>query len=215
MALLDDFGDGRADADLVIDPPTGTGWPLAGGVRLAGFEHVLLRGDVLATTRAENSGGVLLVMGGSDPGGLTVPLSRVLAEAGVPVSVALGPGYSGEPPPPAVVHVGADGFLRALASARVLVSAYGHTLLEAAFLGVPAVAVVLRQEQVRHARAFAESGTAVVLDASAGASAGEVVGAVGSLLDDSERYRAMAARGPALVDGKGAWRIAMAIESLA
>ncbi len=215
VALLDDFGGGRAQADLVIDPPTGSRWPPAGGLRLAGFEHVLLRDAVLKTRRAEAAGGILVGMGGSDPQGLTVPLSRALADAGLRVAAGLGPGYSGQRPPDAIRRVEPDAFLETLASARALVTAYGHTLLEAAYLGVPAVAVVLRPDQVSHALAFGDHGTAVVLDGSHGVRVEDVVAAVVSLLNDPQRYGAMAERGSALVDGRGAQRVARAIEKLA
>src|SRR5579871_705756 len=68
VVLLDDFGSGRETADLVIDPPTGTNWPPTGGRRLAGFEHALLRSDVLAASRSDRPEGILVAMGGSDPG---------------------------------------------------------------------------------------------------------------------------------------------------
>jgi UDP-2,4-diacetamido-2,4,6-trideoxy-beta-L-altropyranose hydrolase len=215
VVLLDDFGEGRAAADLVIDPPTGTGWPRAGGVDLNGFEHVLLRDEVVKTLRSASTSGVLVAMGGSDPHGLTVPLSRALSEMGLQVSAALGPGYSGEEPPAGITRVGPDRFLHTLAAARLLITAYGHTLLEAAYLGVPAVAAVLHADQVIHARAFGANGTAAILDAWQGAGIEEVATAAVTLLNDPPRYEAMAARGPALIDGRGAQRVARAIEELA
>jgi hypothetical protein len=214
VCLLDDLGDGRAAADMVVDPPTAAAWPPAAGRRLSGFEHVLLRGEIRGARRAPDPAGVFLSMGGSDPAGLTVPLARALAE--FEPTVALGPAYAGEQPPPAVRLLAAqEQWPAALAGTALFVSGYGHSLLEAAYLGVPAVSVVFLPEHLQHAQAFCANGTAQMVDMTAGARPAELAALVRDLLADDAARDAMAARGTELVDGRGADRVATALRELA
>ncbi len=222
VVLLDDLGSGRMAADAVIDPPTAAAWPPAAGVRLAGFEHVLLRREVREAAGAQRVGapreGVLLAMGGSDPARLTVPLSEALVREGVEIGVALGPGYEGARPKgarPVERSAQSDGFIPALARAALLVCGYGHSLLEAAHLGVPAISVVFRAEHLPHAHAFCRAGTACMLDMSDAPRPAELVALVGELLGQERRLAEMARRGPELVDGLGAARTVAAFRALA
>lgn len=217
VALMDDLGPGRAVADLVIDPPTAAAWPPAGGHRLAGFAHVLVRGEIRAQrTWAVPAGGpVLLGMGGSDPAGLTQPLAAALDAAGVHLRVALGPGYRGPRPSAGAVLRSAADWAPALREAPLLVTAYGHSMIEAAHLGVAAVAVVFLPEHLEHARVFAQQGTAVIVDMTDGVRAPELVRVVTDLLADDAARDALAHRGEQLVDGLGAARVAAALTALA
>lgn len=213
VVLLDDLGAGRMAADMVIDPPTAAVWPPAGGQRLAGFEHVLLRREVRAAADVTSPReGVILSMGGSDPAGLTPALGAALAAAGIETTVALGPGYRG--PAPAGRVVGSGAFVAALAQAALLVTGYGHSLLEAAHLGIPAISVVYRDEHLTHARAFCHHGTACMLEMTDGAQPAELAELADRLLGQPERLAGMTARGQELVDGAGAARIAAALLAL-
>jgi spore coat polysaccharide biosynthesis predicted glycosyltransferase SpsG len=213
VVLLDDLGSGRMAADAVIDPPTAAAWPPAAGLRLSGFEHVLLRREVLAAAATSSRAGVLMAIGGSDPAGLTAPLSQAVADAGIDLTVALGPGYQGAPA--AGTTIAADAFAGALGSAALLVCGYGHSLLEAAHLGVPAVSVVFRPGHLPHARAFCRHETAYMLDMTGGPRPAEIVALVADLLGDVSRRTQMAERGRQLIDGAGAARAAAALLELA
>jgi spore coat polysaccharide biosynthesis predicted glycosyltransferase SpsG len=212
VALLDDRGPGRMIADVVIDPPTAAGWPPAGGRRLEGFEHALVRREVVAARNdgAGAAGGtVLLGIGGSDPAGLTVPLAAALA--GFHLEVACGPGYRGERPAHGRLLGSPAEWIEAVARAALVVCGFGHSLLEAACLGVPAIAVVFLPEHVDHARAFAAAGTAVTIEMTDGARGADFAALVAELLADPDRLDAMGARGRELVDGRGAERVAVAL----
>ncbi len=207
VCLIDDAGPARGLADAVVDPPTGLAWPPVDGIWLDGFAHALVREEIRAARADPLPGvGVLVSMGGSDPTGLTVPLCAALDAAGVGTTAVLGPGYEGPPPPGRVLADGAL-FARALAGAALLVTGYGHTLLEAAHLGVPALAIPRHERDAREAAAFAAHGTMEW------ASPDDAVAAVGRL-QGSERLRKMHRAGPVLVDGRGAERVATALEAL-
>jgi hypothetical protein len=214
VALLDDLGPARAIADLVIDPPTAAAWPPAAGARLDGFAHALLRAEVVAAATAPRRvASVLLAMGGSDPAGRTAGLAAALAATGLELAIALGPAYAGPRALPGTVLPTPGAFAAALAGADLLVCGYGHSLLEAAHLGVPAVAVIVVPGHGPHAAAFAAHGSAVV--APHATPDGAVAALAAGLLADPDRRAAMAARGRALVDGRGAARVAAALRATA
>lgn len=215
VCLLDDPGAGRLSADLIVDPPTGTSWPPSGGRRLAGFEHVLLRRDIRAAARmGPRSASVLLAMGGSDPEGLTPALAAALSTAGVAVTSVLGPAYRG-PRPSGEVLADPHDWPRALAGAGLLVSRFGHTLLEAAHLGTPALAVAVGEHALRDARVFAAHGAAQAIGIAGHGDAARVAERVLALREDPPLLASMSARGHELVDGLGAARVAAALEELA
>jgi UDP-2,4-diacetamido-2,4,6-trideoxy-beta-L-altropyranose hydrolase len=214
VCLLDDPGEGRANADLVVDPPIGPILPPSGGRRLAGFEHVLLRRDVRAAAQRPLGGvDVLLSMGGSDPECLTPVLAGALRAAGVSVLSVLGPAYRG-PRPAGEVLVERGDWPRALAGARLLVARFGHTLLEAAYLGTPALAIATGRRAVE-AAAFTAHGTAEALRIEGPADARRVAGRTLSLREDPVRLAELASRGRGLLDGRGAMRVAAALGELA
>jgi UDP-2,4-diacetamido-2,4,6-trideoxy-beta-L-altropyranose hydrolase len=214
VCLLDDPGGGRAEADLVIDPPTGRGWPPAGGRRLAGFEHALLRAEIRAAVGSPLPGvEVLLAMGGADPEGLTPALAHALRVAGVCVLTVLGPAYCG-PAPEGEVLGSPEEWPAALAGAHLLVGRFGHTLLEAAHLGTPALAVAPDAGTWADAQAFAAHGTSTAVLVNGPGDAPAVAERALALLADEPRLAAMAARGRELVDGHGAARVAAALKEL-
>ena len=220
VVLLDDMGAGRETADLVVDPPTAAHWPSTHSPRLAGFEHVLLRREVLDAAPVQGartsapSPRVLLAMGGSDPTAATPVLASALAQAGIDVTAVLGPGYRGSRPSHGSVLEAPGSFVEALAGADLFVASYGHSLLEAAYLGVPAIAVVVLAEHREHAAAFCANGTAELLDMSAELRPEALVELVSDLLGSAERRAALAIRGRELVDGRGRERVATAIRAL-
>jgi spore coat polysaccharide biosynthesis predicted glycosyltransferase SpsG len=213
VCLLDDPGPGRAIADLVIDPPTAAMWPPASGRRLSGFKHALLRRDVREAAFSPLEGiGVLLSVGGSDPARLTPALSRALRTAGVLHTPVLGPGYAG-PNVPGALRDPTD-FARTLAGADLVVTGFGHTLLEAAHLGIPAVALAQRGSDRTDAAAFVRHGCAKWLDAPRDVDPRVLAGEIARLHADAPLRAELAARGRRLVDGRGAQRVADALREL-
>ena len=119
----------------------------------------------------------------------------------------LGPGYDGPPPPGRVLEDGAL-WPRALAGAELVVCGFGHTLLEAAHLGVPAVAIPRHDARRPRGRGVLRSRRRWRWRAPTTRSPPS------SALRGSDRLREMRRTGPALVDGHGAERVAAALEAL-
>jgi spore coat polysaccharide biosynthesis predicted glycosyltransferase SpsG len=153
-------------------------------------------------------------MGGSDPEGLTPALAQSLRALGISVLSVLGPTYRG-PTPAGEVLADPQEWPRALAGARLLVGRFGHTLLEAAHLGTPALALATSAGATADAAAFASHGTARTMRIAGPAGARAVAARALGLLNDAAALAAMATRGPELVDGEGARRVASALRELA
>jgi hypothetical protein len=105
---------------------------------------------------------------------------------------------------------------RHLASASVAVVAGGVTLYEAAALGTPIVGVAVVPAQRPAIRAAAAAGAAIDGSHAVPARAIEnAAAAVVRLMVDPDAASALGARGRSLIDGRGAMRVARALEALA
>lgn len=160
-------------ADIVLNSA-----PLADPVyyaRIAPGAELLL-GPAYAPLRAEfrdstpdraaagSSERVLLTLGGSDPAGLTLPVSRALLEAlpgEAQLDVVLGAAYPDYGPietlaadraPRVRLHRNTERMAALMAGVRLAVSAAGSTLWELANMGVPTVGLVVADNQADNLR---------------------------------------------------------------
>jgi UDP-4-amino-4,6-dideoxy-N-acetyl-beta-L-altrosamine N-acetyltransferase len=92
--------------------------------------------------------------------------------------------------------------------ARIVVCGGGVTLAEAARVGTPAVAVSLAQNQAENIKMFCLAGCAVFAGDAASKGLAESVSKKINLLNDDDFWERFSLRGPKLVDGQGARRIA-------
>jgi spore coat polysaccharide biosynthesis predicted glycosyltransferase SpsG len=134
---------------------------------------------------------VLVAMGGTDPAGLTAPIAESLTEYDVRVATA----------------ANFDALAEMFAWADIAVIAAGTTLWEVGYVGLPAVAIVVADNQRAAAKAADAAGFVVH------ANMAEVAAIVGTL--DAARRSAMRDAGQALFDGGGAARVADAILAVA
>jgi spore coat polysaccharide biosynthesis predicted glycosyltransferase SpsG len=207
VVLMDDTGPGRAVADVVIDPPTLADWPPAAGRKLQGFEHTLLRREWAAARSVPAvRDGVLLTFGGTDPYGLSSLAADALAGMDLPVTTVLGT-TSGVDVAGTVLRSPPD-FASRVRGARLLVTAFGGTVLEAACVGTPVISVCTREDHFLHAEALALHGTLRVVDGRDGVTGVTLRTHVENALRDADWLASAARRGPALIDGLGARRVA-------
>lgn len=227
LVAVDDLGREPLSVDVLVNPaPRARTLEDPSGVRcLLGPRFALLHRDFAVSVAREVRNRVetvLLVLGGATPSMLTAALARVIRRS-LPeavIDVVVGP--IGERP--ATVSVGLSGLdgvrihvapesLRSLMLATDLaVSSGGVTVFELAATGTPAVGLEVASNQRPNLEGMAEAGTLAV-----GGRAGEagfeeaLRRALTNLAGDVERRRAMSERGRALVDGRGAARVAEVI----
>jgi spore coat polysaccharide biosynthesis protein SpsF len=222
LLVVDNAGPGTADAHLVL-APCGEPPADASGRWLVGPEHVPLRRAYRTRPPARPAAAtpaVLVSMGASDPGGLTAPVvdalgraraagarltARVIANPAAAVWHEL-PARLGRAGLPPACAVEAERMPAHLAAADIAVLAMGVTVYEAMATGVPAVVLCRTSGDVAHARALEERGAIV----SVGQHWTEerLATAVGELVAAPARRAAMSRAGRALVDGRGAERVA-------
>lgn len=219
---LHDLGLGAPDADLVIDGSIGAPyWRRVRGTLLAGPRFAIL-GARRAGGRARRwRGSVLVGLGGGPRLGAARRLGEAIRRRADGCRVLVAPGLNALSPFDAARFaraglevVAADAFAACLASVEVAVLAGGVSLYESAAAGTPAVAVAVVAAQRPTVRGFAAAGAAVDagrLGPPGRAAADRVSAAVAALLADAPRRARMARAGRALVDGRGAARVARAM----
>jgi spore coat polysaccharide biosynthesis predicted glycosyltransferase SpsG len=150
---------------------------------------------------------VVVAMGGADPSRSTEPiLDELLRAPAIDVRVAIG---AANPRRNAIasrdVALDRGDLVDSLAWADVAVIAAGTTLWEVGYTGVPAIAVVVADNQAEAAKAAAARGFVQLAERD------EVAASVRALLGDPTRRQAMRAAGQACFDGQGAARVADAV----
>ena len=226
LTVIDDLARGRFVADVVLNQNADARPELYAAAPhtrlLLGPRYALLRPAFVGRSATPPPGGsprVLLTMGGADPDNVTL---RVLREADAldadfALDVVLGPAFPHGDAVEAAARTARHpvalrrdpGDLPGLmAQAALALSAAGSTCWELAHLGVPAVLVVLADDQAGNAAGLASAGVALSLGAAARLSGPALREALGVLLADPVRRARMAAAGRRLVDGAGAGRVA-------
>jgi UDP-2,4-diacetamido-2,4,6-trideoxy-beta-L-altropyranose hydrolase len=166
---------------------------------------------------------LLVMAGASDPRNVTVPILNALNELSlgrIVISVVIGPGFQSPSKVRAVVsglrhdveiHNSPADVAQLMAGADLCVVAAGSTLWEVAALGLPAVALVVADNQVLGTRTFTDEGCGLSLDARRAAPTMDIRKAVSRLVRDNALRARMSRAGRRLVDGAGAARVADSI----
>jgi spore coat polysaccharide biosynthesis predicted glycosyltransferase SpsG len=160
---------------------------------------------------------VLIALGGGGRSRAAARLAGAIASRSTNVEIRIAGGFTARPhearlPNATWIDV-PDGLAEELASASVAIVAGGLTLYEACALGVPAVAVALNRLQHMTIRAVARHGAASDAGAVRSATARAAL-EVDRLLRDAASRRRMGMAGQALVDGRGAARVAARLRQL-
>lgn len=233
VAVLDDLADRRHAAALIVDPTQSersearyqgllTGRPKC----LLGPAYVILRPAFEAPPKRAAAPGTrlrwLVAFGGVDLAGMTAKsLQALLAlQANDQAIVVIG----GENPAKDAladearrhgwqVVIDAPEMAPLMAAADVGVGAGGLGLWERLAMGLPSVAISVASNQADQVRAAHDAGLAIGLDARS-LTALELAGAMRGLAAAPTSRAAMAAKGQALVDGKGAQRVAAAVAEI-
>ena len=226
VVLMDGSCTGRIEADVIVSPierlPDPSSWRGFRGQRYEGAPYAILDPGFalvprrLASTLREPR--ILVSMGGSDPYGLTLQGLRALdgMKEEMQVTIALGPAFLHEVELQAWL-AGArrhyeckreDSLLHQMVNSDLALVSFGTTVYELAASGLPAIALSITEDHAQSAEVFAGGGSLMHLGLFSAISEAQIQSAIRELLHDQQLRLTMAQRGQALVDGKGADRVA-------
>ena len=200
----------------------------AGTQFLVGPDYVLLRPEFLARRPAQVKPSpsrlrrFLITLGGADPenfSGRVLEALRHSEQVAEQALLVIGPANPFRDRLVAeAAEIGADWVVdppdlpALMAEADIAVTAAGVTCWELICLGVPLVVLLTAENQRAVARAVHEVG--IVLDKSESRDPARIARALSNLAADPELRGRMAIRARELVDGRGAERVAAAVERL-
>ena len=216
----------RYDCDLIVNAsPVAAALPYAERSRarlLLGPAHSAVRREfrqARATGPGDGTLPVTLMIGGSDPRGLSLALATGLRQhfAGLPLRLVLGPAFADPEGASAramqlggvSVHRQPPDLARLLADSALVITAAGGSIGELCALGQVAVALVVVDNQ---AAALSDC-PYPALDARQALPWRELVHTVNRALTDAPWRQQLATRAHALVDGRGCARILEALQS--
>jgi UDP-2,4-diacetamido-2,4,6-trideoxy-beta-L-altropyranose hydrolase len=223
MASLDFY-----DAELVVNQNLGAErltYRCASGCEiLTGPRYALLAPEYTARGASERSippraQKILVTLGGADPPNATAAVMRALeslADLTLEVRVVVGPAnrhraslqtLAGQQTGHVELVVDPPGLAGLMRWADLVVAAGGSTCWELACLGLPALIVVIADNQAANARALAEHGAVENLGQFQDLSEERLVAEIRKLVLDPPRRAVMSRRGVELVDGNGARRV--------
>ena len=191
---------------------------------LLGLRYALIRSTIVNARRTRSeyrpvstTMQVLVSLGGTDPRDLTIPVASALRSRGIGVIVAIGPAV----PEPDLLKqrlsmmgvevVDQIDYVDALSSCSVAVIGAGSTMWEAAYLGVPAIAVIVASNQVGACAAAAALGFAQQVDGRSTDAPNHIATIAEHLLQDALARSSMSVSGQHHVDGAGSNRVAETI----
>ena len=221
---------GRIEADLIVSPterlPDPSSWQGFRGQRYEGPAYAILDPAFARVPRRSSSvvrePRILVSMGGSDPCGLTLQALRALDgmedsdKEAFRVTVAIGPAFLHEEEL-RVWLTGArrqyecrrgDSLLDLMVNSDIALVSFGTTVYELAAAGLPALALSITEDHAQSAEVFAQGGSLMHLGLFSSISPAQIQSAVRELTNHQQLRLEMAQRGQALVDGKGAERVA-------
>lgn len=235
ILVLDDLANRPHDCDYLLDT-TPDREPYAYAkltpekcALFMGPDYALLR-EKFATLRSEarkrlekglDVSRILVSFGLTDPAGATAEAVQgvLAARTGASVDVVLSPHapkfkevsrLAAERPEIQLLEYAED-MPGLMVAADLAIGAAGTTSWERCCLGLPAVVVVLADNQEPIARWLEKTGAAVNLGRSEDVGMGEIAQAVSDLVNDAAARRAMSKIAAGLCDGKGAVRVALAL----
>jgi UDP-2,4-diacetamido-2,4,6-trideoxy-beta-L-altropyranose hydrolase len=238
VAYIDDHGLAELPVALVLNPNAGATPELYRRPQparvLAGSQFTPLRAEYRRATVPERSFApplhLLITYGGSDPLGLTLPTFAaaleiaattnalraitVLAGPLCPDAEALAVAASSAPRGLATLLRGVSEMAALLASVDLAVGAAGSTSWELAHMGVPMAIGAVAENQRAVITPLVDVGAAWALGEGAELASCLAERLRAFITAGPSLHRAMSARGRALIDGRGAERVAAALESL-
>lgn len=219
--LLDDGSDRRLTADAVFYPPLASGQlpPTPADISVFSGWEWAIAAVAAGKTPVSDRSRLLVVMGGSDPRGWTIPVCNALAGKleSANIDVVIGPGVADGGRvasevsallPEAAVHCAPSSLAPLMACAAVMLSAFGVSAFEAVGARVPACLICADDDQLASASVLVEAGVAIAAQSRTAFDADDIVTSAVALMNDPARRQAMSEAAMGLADGAAARRIA-------
>ena len=215
IVSVHDLGLGCLDADLVIDGSVTMNARAHRGTTLAGPRFALLDPALLDEQEQRDPCSVLVALGGGPRAELAIDIAEAIVDNVPTATVRIAGGFVSTPAPVRrqITWVGPSGSLhQEMARASVAVVGGGISLYEACAHGTPAIGVPVVAAQRPTVTAFVARGAAK--GSSGPVRAAEVADECISLLSDAALRRHLSHMGRRLIDGRGAFRAAVAVRRM-
>jgi UDP-2,4-diacetamido-2,4,6-trideoxy-beta-L-altropyranose hydrolase len=229
VMAIDDVAASPLAADVVLNQNLGAsperyrGLVATDTVILAGPRFALLRPEFAelrstATERSGRAGRILVFMSGADEHDVTSRAARVAAATDIVVGSAypflqrLLAWTAGIPT--VTVHINTPDMPALMAAADLAIGAPSSASWERCALGLPAILVILAENQVENAARLQEAGAAVSLGWHNEVSDGRLAATLYRLCADQPLLRAMSRAAAEITDGRGAARTCDALEAI-
>ena len=230
LLVIDDLANRSYDCDLLLDATFGRdrldyhGLVPADSNLLIGSLYALLRSEFAGQREAalirrksfEKVRRVLVSMGTTDIGGVTAKVVDEVLKAGPELALDVVIGASAESLDAVAklaasdtritLHVDTREIARLMRDSDLAVGAAGTTSWERCCLGLPAITLILAENQRPGAKALSEAGAVIALD-----HVDEIAPALRAVIKEPERISRMSAAAFAIVDGRGTQRVVSAI----
>jgi len=182
--------------------------------KICGPQYFLLRSELVQNDIAKEMGNhVLVCLGGSDPEGQTLRMvNLVRANSARPIDVIFGE-LNKEAEQDCIkmenvnVYVQPDNFGQILRQARYAISGAGTMAYELAYWGIPAILVVLADNQEKIAEAFSAKGSAITVGRYDSADDRDIAKVICNLENSPALLKKLSNNGRQLIDGKGSDRL--------
>lgn len=236
--VIDDLADRPLAADLVLDagparrPEDYAGLVPAHARFLLGPNHAPVRPAFVALREAALArrakrgpvGRILVSLGMTDVGGITGRVVALLAPMLGDITLDLVVGSAAPSlsalrslaaeDPRLVLHVDAQDMPHRVLEADLAIGAGGSTTWERCVLALPALTLILADNQIAAAHALEAAGVTPCLDLNAADFETAFVALAQSLITDADRRAALSASSATVCDGRGADRVAEAFWGL-
>lgn len=225
LIVIDDFGHPPANAVLAINPALPSETDAIGKVpALSGPKYALVARRFAETQRGaepKTVRDILITFGRIDPGNATrlaLEATAPLIERGRPLQVTAVVGTQAQAD--AIRAVGGDAveiladvddMAPLLGEADLVVGAGGVSLYERMAAGVPSVSLKIADNQQMLIESSAREGATHFAGDASSVSVSDLADCIEALCADKDRRQRMSDRGRAMIDGRGAERVAEAI----
>ena len=230
-AVIDDLADRLLPVDMIINGSVNASelpYQVSPGTRLLlGANYILLREEFSGEVHhriSERVGRVMITVGGTDSEALTAKLVTWSRNAlpTVSLDVVIGPFFNedaerdikrlAQDDPMVIPHVDPPNIRELMLKCDMAITGGGQTTYELAATGTPAVSIRLADNQSGNLQGLSAKGVLEWAgDMHDGDLEGRVIRVLRNLAEHADKRAKMSQAGRALVDGKGAARVAQAV----